>query len=647
MSAIFGMVHTGGGLLEPVWLEGMRQSLLHRGPDGSGIYHRGSVGLGHLLLRVTPEAQYEQSPCRIEGLVISAQARLDEREVLMDKLRIPAERRLRITDPEMIGLGYRQWGERCVEHFLGDFAFAIWDEQEQKLFCAKDHLGIRPFFYAYQQGLFVFATELRALVRCKLFATQVDYGHVRDLIIDLRDQPENSGWTNIKLLRGGHTLVLQNQSLRTHRYWKPMPQAQIWCKDPRDYGQRLRHLLEQAIADRMRTDYEVGLTLSGGLDSSSIACIAAPQLRQRGRLLHTASSVLSPEWPYDDADEMPYIQSVLDQEPNILPSFVYSGDHAFLEGIEQKFERHQMLVDQWHYVDTALYDQLQQRKVRRELSGYLGDSTVSLYDIYPLAHLLRKGQFSRFWKMLQARQALAKSSYYSILKAQLVLPLLPFAWMKYWYRIKGRPYPWSIDDLPFEMSAQERRILLQRLENYYRPQGFYDHKNLSDNIWDKNADFDAPEMDCSAAHAGLETSFPFADKRVIDFLFQLPVEAFFEQGLSRGLIRMATKETLPALVNQRRDKGNYSPGFFYILKKDLSKVLNWMEVDTKSLKDIHFINIDKTKNSLLCLENPSHLANFNLAYWAILKIFMSIAFARWNASNQQIITSKTENDHEH
>lgn len=634
MSAIFGILHTGGAPLDPDWLESMRQNLIHRGPDGSGIYHRGAAGLGHLLLRVTPESQYEQSPCLIEGLVVSAQARLDEREVLMDKLRIPPERRLRITDPEMIGLGYRKWGERCVEHFLGDFAFAIWDEQEQKLFCAKDHLGIRPFIYAHQNDFFVFATELKAVVQTKLFPTQIDHSHIRDLVIDLYDQPDHSGWTNIKLLRGGHTLVLQNRKLRISRYWKPEPQPTLWLKKPEEYGHMLLTLMEQAIADRMRTDCEVGLMLSGGLDSSSIACIAAPQLRARGRLLHTTSSVLSPDWPHRDTDEQMYIQSVIQQEPNLSPSFVYSNEHSFLGGIEQKFDQYMAVVNMWHYVDSALYAKLQQQKVRRELSGYLGDITVSLYGIYPLAHLLRQGRLGAFWTMLQQRQALKKSNYYSLIKSELVLPFMPFWLMKRWYKFKHRPLPWSIEGLPFNLPDQDKKQLLQRLEAYHQKKGFFDHKNLADNIWNQDLEFDAPELDCDAAAVGIENTFPFLDKRIIDFLFQLPVEAFFEQGLSRGLIRMATKKCLPPLVNQRKDKGDFSPGFHHIARKDMPKVMNWIELNISQLKCIDIINIDEIKKALRYLEKSADFDNFDAKYWSMLKICIWIAFSRWEASAQ-------------
>ena len=392
-------------------------------------------------------------------------------------------------------------------------------------------------------------------------------------------------------------------------------------------------LLEQAIADRMRTDCEVGLTLSGGLDSSSIACIAAPQLRERSRLLHTASSVLSPDWPYPDTDEREYIQSVLNQEPNIRADFVYSGEHSFLGGIEKKIDQHMALFDLWHYVDSALYAKLQGQNVRRELSGYFGDMTVSLHGIYPLAHLLRNGKLVRFWKMLKQLQASTNQHYYTLLKSELVLPMLPFGMMKRWYQIKKRPYPWSLDEFPFEMSNSEKQELLQRLEAYHQKQGFFDYKNLQDNIWNQDIEFDAPELDCNAARSGIETTFPFLDKRIIDFLFQLPVEAFFEQGLSRGLIRVATKNCLPTLINQRQNKGNFSPGFYYILKKSLPKILNWIELGHRQHGYSSFVNKEKAMRMISNLEMPANFAKFDNKFWLTLKICMWIALSQWEISD--------------
>jgi asparagine synthase (glutamine-hydrolysing) len=634
MSAIFGIIHTQGAEADRACLEAMHQALQHRGPDGSGIYQCGAVGLGHLLLSVTPESQYEQSPCHIAGLVISAQARLDERSVLMDRLRIPTELREQTTDPVLIGLSYRHWGERCVEYLLGDFAFAIWDEKEQKLFCAKDHLGIRPLLYTYQQGVFVFATELRAIVKCPLVRTQIDHAHILDLVVNLYDEPEKTGWTHIKLLRGGHTLVLQNQELRIRRYWAPQPQSSLWYKDPTEYGLHLRQILEQSIADRLRTNYPTGLTLSGGLDSSSIACIAAAQLHKQGRFLYTASSVLSPNWPYPDEDEKVYIQSVLDQEPNIQPSFVYSGEHHFLKGLSQKFDQHLTLVDFWHYVDTALYQHLQNKGVRRELSGHWGDLTVSLYDIYPLVYLWKERQFVRFWRLFQQIKQNRGTKTTTLLKSDFLQPLLPFKAWNLWQRFRQRPYPWSIDELPLELSAVERHTLLQRIEHYQQNLWHITSNSLFDNIVNEKFEFNAIELDCSAAHAQLETTYPFLDKRIIDFLFQLPVEAFFENGLPRGLIRCATKVCLPPLINQRKTKGYYSPGFPEIVKKDVPEMINWINNIPTDTEYIKFINLNKTKNILTRLQKSSEWASFVPDYFSMLRICMWIVL-----SHQESITA--------
>src|SRR5262249_21169187 len=161
MSGIFGIHFLNGAPVSDPQLKRMSGLLAHRGPDGEGRWCDHSVGLGHRMLCTTPEAITEQVPLvdRAGSLVITADARLDNRVELISALGVSANS----SDGELILAAYRKWGEACPEHLLGDFAFAIWDARDQSLFCARDHFGVRPFYYYLSQSIFVFATEIKAL----------------------------------------------------------------------------------------------------------------------------------------------------------------------------------------------------------------------------------------------------------------------------------------------------------------------------------------------------------------------------------------------------------------------------------------------------------------------------------------------------
>src|SRR5947207_2950172 len=132
MSAIFGILDLNERQIDPAWVISMQEDLSHRGPDGQGLYHEDSLVLGNMLLQVTPESVYDQSPHEEDGLVITANARLDERGELMDKLNINHALREKITDPILLLRCYKKWGRNFVKDIYGDFSFAIWDKEKKE-----------------------------------------------------------------------------------------------------------------------------------------------------------------------------------------------------------------------------------------------------------------------------------------------------------------------------------------------------------------------------------------------------------------------------------------------------------------------------------------------------------------------------------
>ncbi|NSW94704.1 MAG: asparagine synthetase B, partial [Bacteroidales bacterium] len=174
MSAIFGIIDFEGRPLKEEWIQSMQRGLAHRGPDGQGLYREPSVALGHMLLQVTPESIYDKSPYEEDGLVITADARLDEREAIMDRIGTPQSERDKITDPLLLLRSYKKFGKDFVKDIYGDFAFAIWDKNKRELFCARDQMGVKPFLYYYKDGRFVFSTEIKAIVKLELVNTEID-----------------------------------------------------------------------------------------------------------------------------------------------------------------------------------------------------------------------------------------------------------------------------------------------------------------------------------------------------------------------------------------------------------------------------------------------------------------------------------------
>ena len=162
MSGIVGILHLDHMPIDRALLRRMTEFMTFRGPDAQEIWSDGHVGFGHTLLKTTEESEHENQPFTLDGRSwIVADARVDAQKDLISKLE---SKRQAITsgttDVELILRAYQVWGEKCVEHLLGDFAFAIWDDARRQLFCARDHLGVKPFFYAHVGQTVVFSNTL-------------------------------------------------------------------------------------------------------------------------------------------------------------------------------------------------------------------------------------------------------------------------------------------------------------------------------------------------------------------------------------------------------------------------------------------------------------------------------------------------------
>jgi asparagine synthase (glutamine-hydrolysing) len=225
----------------------------------------------------------ERQPCSLDGQVwITADARVDGRQELKQKLEANGRNELKTaTDVKLILHAYHVWGEDCVDHLLGDFAFAIWDGRQGQLFCARDHFGVKPFFYAQKESTFVFSNDLNCLRLHPLVSDELNELAIADFLMFGRNQEfDTSAFVDIHRLSPAHTLTCRpGAPARTRRYWSMPISEPLRFKRPADYVERFRELFWQSVSDRLRTD-RVGIWMSGGLDSSSVAAVAWQFMKQ-------------------------------------------------------------------------------------------------------------------------------------------------------------------------------------------------------------------------------------------------------------------------------------------------------------------------------------------------------------------------------
>ncbi len=284
MSGIVGIVHFDGAPVDRQVLGRLTAFMAFRGPDSQEIWIDGHAGLGHASLKTTEESEHERQPFTLDGRIwIVADARVDARRELIAKLKTKGHENLspNATDAELILLAYLVWGEDCVEHLLGDFAFAIWDGPQQRLFCARDHLGVKPFFYAHLGQKLVFSSSLDCIRQHPAVSDRLNDLAIADfLLFDLNQDLATTSFADIQRIPPAHTATWSSSGLQLLRYWTLPIDEPLYFRNTDDYVDRFNELLDQAVDDRLRTK-KVGVMMSGGLDSPTLAATAWRILRGR------------------------------------------------------------------------------------------------------------------------------------------------------------------------------------------------------------------------------------------------------------------------------------------------------------------------------------------------------------------------------
>lgn len=273
MSAIAGIYYLDGQPVDPADLGRMLETLAHRGSDRVGVWSEGHIGFGHRMLWTTPESLQEQLPLvnQTGDLAIAADARIDNRDELIAALGLMDRPSDKITDSQLILAAYEKWGDRCPEKLLGDFAFAIWDGRSQRLFCARAPMGVKPFYYYRSSRLFVFASEIKALLCLVEVPRLLNELKVAYHLALLFEDQAITFYQNIWRLLAAHSITIGCEETQIRRYWSSDPTREVRLHSDQEYAEAFREIFTEAVRCRLRSAFPVGSTLSGGLDSSSIA----------------------------------------------------------------------------------------------------------------------------------------------------------------------------------------------------------------------------------------------------------------------------------------------------------------------------------------------------------------------------------------
>lgn len=575
MSAIFGIHYLDQKPVAELLMERMSAKLSHRGSDATGVWTDKSVGFGHRMLWTTPESLTEKLPNAKNNLVITADARIDNRRELLEKLSL--DEKEEISDSEIILASYEKWGTSCPEKLLGDFAFAIWDKRENQLFCARDHFGIKPFYYHSSANLFAFATEIKALLALNEISREVNENAIGDYLVGFFENKSETFYRDILRLPPGHSATVTSSKVIMQQYYELEIRDELKLSSNDEYAEGLREIFLESVSCRMRSAKPIGSMLSGGLDSSSITGTIRHLLQKQNKeLLPTFSLIFN---SVQECDEQEYINSVLDQG-GYKPTFIPGDAHTQLSN----------MADICQYVDgpvlgqgftttLQLYKAAAEAGVRVIFDGHDGDSAVS-YGYKYLNELAKAGRW--FSLALEAKDlsAVFGMSSWNIFKSYVNA----YRWQPF---LQKSPILLKADRL-------KRKVSRHKQSKSWQAVGYSLRKNLLNKDFAEKINFKEKyqysvsisadqteterqsqyrlvtaglqsraleELDAVTNAFGLETRYPFWDKRLIEYCLSLPGEQKCNRGWNRVVMRRAMNGILPEKVRWRREKTDFMANF--------------------------------------------------------------------------------------
>ncbi len=484
--------------------------------------------------------------------------RLDERAVLARLLNVPG------TDAELVLAAYKRFGLDCVQHLLGDWILAVWDAPRQRLLLARDATGNNAIYWWQGGGRLLFANSLPTLLASQAMPTRPNARWLAGLLTVFTDpaHPGATAFEGVQAVPPGHLLLVKGQRSNLQRWWWPERAPSLEGVPQDELHQRFLALYDDAVRSCLRrAGGSVALTLSGGLDSGSVAALAAPALAEQGQRL--TGYVHTPRFAEvatgRTADEWPLALATARFVGN-LDAVACPTDHISpVEGIRRWLDvagAPSHAASNWYWL-LDLSQQASSAGASVLLTGQAGNSTVSFAGNGDIRPLLRRAGMAAAWRELRDEEG----GWLAAVRDRIVKPLLRPVWNAHqraaaaatsrkpgWYDF-SLMRPSHADSLKLDAAMRQAGHIPQLTPT---PPHRWQQFRLS--LLDGADNGLAAWNTLGIAH-GLSICDPTRDRRLVEFCWQLPDEVFWAHGRGRGLVRSAMRDWLPAEVLDCSRKG--------------------------------------------------------------------------------------------
>ncbi|RPF53212.1 asparagine synthase (glutamine-hydrolyzing) [Aquisalibacillus elongatus] len=534
-------------------LKQMTNQLIKRGTDDEGYFFNQHVAFGHRRLAVI-DVENGKQPMVIRhaghSFTIIYNGELYNTEDIKRVLMKRGYRFRTTCDTEVLLNAYVHWGLDCLDHLNGIFAFAIWDDRKQHLFIARDRLGVKPLFYAEFGRKLIFGSEIKSILAHPDITPAVDRDGLAEIFgLGPSRTPGHGIFSNIRELRPGHAMTISKQGKRLWRYWNVKSEPHTDNLD--DTIENVRHLFVDAVERQLVSDVPISTFLSGGVDSSAITAIAANYFEQ-----HEKGQLPTYSIDYDQNEQ--YFEK---------STFQPSSDRDFIKIMSDTFKtKHHDCIIQ----EDELFEALKESVILRDQPGMADvdssllwfckqikqDTTVSLsgecadeiFGGYPWFHHPESNGDSDFpWiRSLEYREKLLRPEW------QTKLSLKDYVNARYLETVRETPH---LDG--------ENRVDHKRREMFYLNMQWFMSQLLD-------------RKDRMSMGATLEVRVPFADHRLVEYVWNVPWEMKNVGGLEKGLLRKALEGLLPHDILYRKKNPypkTFQPKYTELVMKWMSDIL--------------------------------------------------------------------------
>lgn len=576
----------------------MRDSLIHRGPDSAGVYISPDkkVGLGHRRLAIIDLSPTGHQPMANEDKTvwIVFNGEIYNFQELKSELIKKKHKFFSKSDTEVIIHAYEEYGFDCVKKFNGMFAFALWDEKKKILFAARDHLGIKPFYYAIQNGSFYFGSEIKAILAHPDFKKELEENNVSHYLTFSCMPSPYTLFKNIRKLAPAHFIIIsENDEAKEREYWNPTNAAKQE-KSEEFYIDEIRKILRDSIKSQMVSDVPFGCFLSGGIDSSTNAALMSEAL---GRPVETFSVGSKDFQKYNEFQYSRQMAKFLKTKPHEL----LTDDSHLLEFLKQYA----------YFADDPNGDQVcvplfwlsEFTRKNGVIVIQVGEGSDEIFSGYN-AYLKAANLHQYAWQWLEKLPDFSKKILFDSSRF-LKHPRFDF-YKEYLLRLKNNQEPFWGNAIAFG-DYQKEKLLAPQFKNKLSESSYSIIENYYNEIkeFDNEADFlkrltyleikhRLPELllmradKMTMAHS-IEARVPFLDKRLVELAFQIPTNIKTKNNEPKYILKESVEGIIPSEIIWRKKQG---------FATSMSEWLKPNSATSKQLTDIIFNSKLKERNLL-------------------------------------------------